>query len=189
MAAPVHAGHATGAGRLTTRGIVRLVLHPIAPTPTPVMVEEPVSEQPDHPPEPHRPRRSVDVQELAEVGIEALQYDEAGLIPVVVQQHDSGEVLMVAWADVRGAATHPRAGRGGVLQPLPPEQWHKGATSGNTQRVVDVRVDCDADVLLYLVDQGEDGVACHTGHRTCFHRRLDQGPGVDRGTRRDRARP
>jgi phosphoribosyl-AMP cyclohydrolase len=180
MAAPVHAGHATGAGRLTTRGIVRLVLHPIAPTPTPVMVEEPVSEQPDHPPEPHRPRRSVDVQELAEVGIEALQYDEAGLIPVVVQQHDSGEILMVAWADVRAVRRTLELGEAVFFSRSRQEEWHKGATSGNTQRVVDVRVDCDADVLLYLVDQGEDGVACHTGHRSCFHRRLDQGPGVER---------
>jgi phosphoribosyl-AMP cyclohydrolase len=144
------------------------------------MVEEPVSEQPDHPPEPHRPRRSVDVQELAEVGIEALQYDEAGLIPVVVQQHDSGEILMVAWADVRAVRRTLELGEAVFFSRSRQEEWHKGATSGNTQRVVDVRVDCDADVLLYLVDQGEDGVACHTGHRSCFHRRLDQGPGVER---------
>jgi phosphoribosyl-AMP cyclohydrolase len=56
------------------------------------------------------------------------------------------------------------------------ELWHKGATSGNTQRVLEIRVDCDADVVLYLVDQGLTGVACHTGERSCFHRRLAGAP-------------
>jgi phosphoribosyl-AMP cyclohydrolase len=142
------------------------------------MVEEPVPEQPDHPTDPPRPWRSLDDRDLAEVGIEALQYDEAGLIPVVVQQHDSGEVLMVAWADARAVRRTLELGETVFFSRSRQEEWHKGATSGNTQRVVDVRVDCDADVLLYLVDQGEEGVACHTGHRSCFHRRLDQGPSV-----------
>jgi phosphoribosyl-AMP cyclohydrolase len=140
------------------------------------MVEEPVSEQPDHAAGSPPSWRSVHDHDLAEVGIEALQYDEAGLMPVVVQQHDTGEVLMVAWADPPAVRRTLELGEAVFFSRSRQEQWHKGATSGNTQRVIDVRVDCDADVLLYLVDQGEDGVACHTGERSCFHRRLDQGP-------------
>ncbi len=110
------------------------------------------------------------------VELDALRFDDAGLVPVVVQQHDSGEVLMVAWADrdalqrtlALGEAVFHSRSRG--------IQWHKGATSGNIQRVLDVRIDCDADVVLYLVDQGPTGVACHTGERSCFHRRLAGAP-------------
>ncbi len=150
------------------------------------MVEEPLSEQPDHAPGPPLSRRSAHDTpgsahdtpgsahegDLPQVGIEALQYDEAGLIPVVVQQHDSGEVLMVAWADARAVQRTLELGEAVFFSRSRQEQWHKGATSGNTQRVLEVRVDCDADVLLYLVDQGAEGVACHTGERSCFHRRL-----------------
>jgi len=117
--------------------------------------------------------------DLAQVGIESLQYDEAGLIPVVVQQFDSGEVLMVAWADARAVQRTLELGEAVFFSRSRQEQWHKGATSGNTQRVLDVRVDCDADVLLYLVDQGAEGVACHTGERSCFHRRLGRAPTVE----------
>lgn len=113
--------------------------------------------------------------DLPHVGIEALQFDEAGLLPVVVQQHDTGEVLMVAWADARAVQRTLELGEAVFFSRSRQEQWHKGATSGNTQRVVEVRVDCDADVLLYLVDQGS-GVACHTGARSCFHRRLGPAP-------------
>ncbi|MFD6098801.1 phosphoribosyl-AMP cyclohydrolase [Nocardiopsis flavescens] len=89
-----------------------------------------------------------------------------GLVPAVVQQHDTGEVLMLAWMDdealyrtlTTGAATYWSRSRG--------EYWVKGATSGNTQRVVSVALDCDGDTLLVGVDQ--TGAACHTGDRTCF---------------------
>ncbi len=97
---------------------------------------------------------------------EGLVFDDAGLICTVVQQYDTGEVLMVAWMDAEalrrtlrtGAATYYSRSRG--------EYWVKGETSGNTQRVVEVRRDCDGDTLLVQVDQ--TGVACHTGTRTCF---------------------
>ncbi|TVR19346.1 MAG: phosphoribosyl-AMP cyclohydrolase [Nitriliruptor sp.] len=105
-----------------------------------------------------------------------MRFDQDGLVPVVVQQHDSGEVLMVAWADASALERTLARGEAVFYSRSRQEQWHKGATSGNTQRVLDVRVDCDADVLLYLVDQGQDGVACHTGERSCFHRRLTGTP-------------
>jgi phosphoribosyl-AMP cyclohydrolase len=95
-----------------------------------------------------------------------LQFNQAGLVCAVVQQFDSKEVLMVAWMDgealrrtlATGAATYYSRSRQAY--------WVKGETSGNTQRVVEVRRDCDGDTLLVLVDQ--QGVACHTGSRTCF---------------------
>lgn len=125
---------------------------------------------------------AVSSSELAQVGLDALQYDEAGLVPVVVQQYDSGEVLMVAWADARAVERTLELGEAVFFSRSRQEQWHKGATSGNTQRVLEVRVDCDADVLLYLVDQGAEGVACHTGERSCFHRRLGTVSGVGEPT-------
>ena len=89
-----------------------------------------------------------------------------GLVPAVVQQHDTGEVLMLAWMDDEALhrtlttrdATYWSRSRG--------EYWVKGATSGHTQRVVSVALDCDGDTLLVRVDQ--TGAACHTGDRTCF---------------------
>lgn len=102
----------------------------------------------------------------------ALLLDDDGLVPAVVQQHDTGEVLMVAWMDLEAVDRTIDTGETWFWSRSRGEYWHKGETSGNTQRVVQVRVDCDGDVLLVLVDQGA-GVACHTGERTCFHRRLD----------------
>jgi phosphoribosyl-AMP cyclohydrolase len=100
-----------------------------------------------------------------------LRFDDRGLIPAVVQQHDSGEVLMVAWMDRAALERTRELGETVFFSRSRGEQWHKGATSGNTQRVVGIRADCDGDVLLVLVDQ--QGVACHTGERSCFHRSLD----------------
>lgn len=103
----------------------------------------------------------------------ALRLDEAGLVPAVVQQHDTGEVLMVAWMDLEAVDRTLDSGETWFWSRSRQEYWHKGATSGNTQRVVEMRVDCDADVLLVLVDQG-DGAACHTGERTCFFRPITE---------------
>ena len=83
---------------------------------------------------------------------------------------------MVAWADAAAIRRTLELGEAVYYSRSRREQWHKGATSGNTQRIVGVRVDCDADVVLYLVDQGGDGVACHTGQRSCFHRHLAGAP-------------
>ena len=104
---------------------------------------------------------------------ETLRFDAQGLIPAIVQQRGTGEVLMFAWMDAEALARTLDTGEAHFWSRSRQELWHKGATSGHTQPVVDVRPDCDADVLLVTVDVPPDAVACHTGERTCFHRRLD----------------
>ncbi len=104
--------------------------------------------------------------------LQAVRFDDRGLIPAVVQQHDTGEVLMVAWMSAESLQRTRELGETVFYSRSRRELWHKGATSGNTQRVVDLRLDCDGDPLLVLVDQGGHGFACHTGARSCFHRTL-----------------
>jgi phosphoribosyl-AMP cyclohydrolase / phosphoribosyl-ATP pyrophosphohydrolase len=102
-------------------------------------------------------------------GIEALLvYDESGLVPCVIQDWRTGEVLTLAHMNEE-ALRHTRAtGELHLWSRSRQELWHKGATSGNTQAVRALRVDCDGDALLALVEPA--GPACHTGERTCFHR-------------------
>jgi phosphoribosyl-AMP cyclohydrolase len=103
-------------------------------------------------------------------GAFGLTFDDKGLIPAVVQQHDTGEVLMVAWMNEEAVRRTLETRSTWFWSRSRQEYWQKGATSGNTQAVVEVRFDCDADTLLVLVDQ--TGVACHTGERSCFYRTL-----------------
>ena len=100
-----------------------------------------------------------------------LKFDERGLIPAVVQQYDTGEVLMVAWMSAESLRLTQETGTTWFWSRSRQELWNKGATSGNMQQVKEMRVDCDADTLLVLVDS--PGPACHTGNRTCFFRTLD----------------
>ena len=102
--------------------------------------------------------------------LSALTWDAAGLIPAIVQQHDTGEVLMVAWMNAESLGKTLETSETWFWSRSRKELWHKGATSGNTQRVVEVRFDCDADTLLVMVDAA--GPACHTGERSCFFRVL-----------------
>ena len=102
-----------------------------------------------------------------------LRFDDQGLLPAVVQQHDTGEVLMVAWMSEASLARTMELGETVFYSRSRQQLWHKGATSGNTQRVVQLRLDCDGDTVLVLVDAA--GPACHTGQRTCFHRHLSAG--------------
>ena len=99
-----------------------------------------------------------------------LRRDPAGLVAAVVQQHDSGEVLMLAWMDEEAVHRTLTTGRATYWSRSRGEYWVKGETSGNRQWVREVRVDCDGDALLVLVDQ--EGAACHTGARSCFSRPL-----------------
>jgi phosphoribosyl-AMP cyclohydrolase len=95
-----------------------------------------------------------------------LKRDADGLVPAVVQQHDSLEVLMVGWMDDEALHRTLTTGRSTFWSRSRQEYWVKGETSGHRQWVKDVRLDCDGDTLLVLVDQ--EGPACHTGARTCF---------------------
>ena len=97
-----------------------------------------------------------------------LRYDERGLLPVVVQAADTGEVLMMAWASEATLTETLALGETVFFSRSRGQRWHKGETSGNVQRVVDVVADCDADVVLVRVEQAGEG-ACHTGARSCFH--------------------
>lgn len=99
-------------------------------------------------------------------GVIPVAFDAAGLVPVVVQQWDTGEVLMVAWMDAEALRRTRETGRATYWSRSRQEYWVKGETSGNAQHVREIRIDCDGDTLLLLVDQS--GVACHTGTRTCF---------------------
>ena len=95
-----------------------------------------------------------------------LKRDEAGLVTAVIQQHDSGEVLMVGWMDDEALRRTLTTGRSTFWSRSRQSYWVKGETSGNRQWVREVRLDCDGDTLLIKVDQ--EGPACHTGTRTCF---------------------
>ena len=91
----------------------------------------------------------------------------AGLVPVIVQDWHSGEVLTLAYANEEAVRRTRESGELHLYSRSRSEQWHKGATSGNTQAVRALRLDCDGDALLALVEPA--GPACHTGERTCFH--------------------
>ena len=95
-----------------------------------------------------------------------VKFDAAGLVPAIAQQHDSGEVLMLAWMNRDAVQETLRTGRVCYWSRSRGRLWRKGETSGQVQRLVDFRIDCDGDTLLLQVDQ--KGVACHTGRRNCF---------------------
>src|SRR5215207_2433615 len=96
-----------------------------------------------------------------------IAFDERGLVPVIVQDWHSGEVLTLAYANEEAVRRTRESGELHLYSRSRSEQWHKGATSGNTQAVRALRLDCDGDALLALVEPA--GPACHTGERTCFH--------------------
>jgi len=100
-----------------------------------------------------------------------IKYDANGLAPAVVQDAQTGEVLMVAWMNAEALALTRSTGLAHFWSRSRRLLWLKGETSGNTLHMQEIRVDCDADTLLLLVQPG--GPACHTGERTCFHRTLE----------------
>lgn len=95
-----------------------------------------------------------------------VRFDAAGLVPVIAQQHGSGEVLMLAWSNADTLRETLTTGRGVYYSRSRACRWVKGETSGHVQHVRGARVDCDGDTVLLEVDQ--EGAACHTGSRTCF---------------------
>ena len=99
---------------------------------------------------------------------EAVSFNADGLVAAIAQQHDTGEVLMMAWMNAEALAETLSTGRVCYYSRSRGKLWRKGESSGQTQRLIDLRIDCDGDALLLLVDQ--TGVACHTGRRSCFYR-------------------
>lgn len=111
-----------------------------------------------------------ELTEVVGLGDLPIKFDSSGLVPCVVQQEGSGEVLMVAWMNSESLRLTLETGTTWFWSRSRQELWNKGATSGNMQRVVRLLVDCDADTLVAVVDS--PGPACHTGHRSCFYREL-----------------
>ena len=105
-----------------------------------------------------------------------VRFDADGLVPAIAQQHDTGEVLMMAWMNREALEETLATGRVCYWSRSRRALWRKGETSGQVQHLKELRVDCDGDTVLALVDQ--TGVACHTGRRSCFYRRA-AGPGVE----------
>ena len=107
----------------------------------------------------------------------ALSFDANDLIPAIAQQHDTGEVLMMAWMNRESIAETLATGQVCYFSRSRGQLWRKGETSGQQQKLVELRLDCDGDTILLLVDQ--HGVACHTGRRDCFYRAARDGQLVE----------
>src|SRR4051794_5842605 len=105
--------------------------------------------------------------------LDAIRFDDRGLVPCIAQAHGTGEVLMMAWMNREAAEETLATGRVCYFSRSRGGLWRKGETSGQQQRLVDFRVDCDGDTLLALVEQ--TGVACHTGRRSCFYQAPREG--------------
>ena len=108
-----------------------------------------------------------------EAVLAAIRFDASGLVPAVAQQHDSGEVLMMAWMNADAVRETLSSSRVCYYSRSRGKLWRKGETSGQAQHLKEFRIDCDGDTVLLLVQQ--DGVACHTGRRSCFFRAVRDG--------------
>ncbi len=104
--------------------------------------------------------------------ISELKYDDKGLIPAIIQDAGDKEILMVAYMNEESLKKTLETGETWYWSRSRQEFWHKGATSGNVQKVKEICYDCDKDALLVIVEQ--TGVACHTGERSCFYRKLEE---------------
>ena len=107
---------------------------------------------------------------MSVIDMSLIKFDEKGLVPVVVQDSTTAEVLMTAWANKEALKLTADSGELTLWSRSRKELWKKGETSGNVMKVVELRIDCDGDTLLAIVDPA--GPACHTGKRTCFYRSL-----------------
>jgi len=111
-------------------------------------------------------------KKMKEELLSEIKYDANGLVPAIVQDVTTKDVLMMAWMNVESLKLTMETGETVFWSRSRQEIWHKGATSGNVQKVVEIRVDCDADTLLVFVEPA--GPACHTGERSCFFRELEK---------------
>jgi len=108
------------------------------------------------------------VTEATERALDEIKFGPDGLVPAIAQQHDTGEVLMLAWMNREAVRISLAEGRACYWSRSRQALWRKGETSGQVQRLHELRLDCDGDAVLLLVEQA--GVACHTGRRNCFFR-------------------
>lgn len=122
-------------------------------------------------------------QELShDVFMASVAFNDDGLVPAIVQDASTGQVLMMAWMNAESLRRTLAEGETVFWSRSRQSYWHKGATSGNTQRVVEARVDCDGDTLLFLVQSA--GPACHTGAVSCFYRAvMPADAGTDQATK------
>lgn len=105
------------------------------------------------------------------IGLDAIKWNANGLVPAIVQEASTGEVLMLAWMNAEALRLCLATGETHFWSRSRQKIWHKGETSGHFQRIREIRLDCDGDVLLVRVDQ--IGAACHTGQHSCFYRILN----------------
>ena len=114
---------------------------------------------------------------MAETELAEISFNDQGLVAAIAQQHDTGEILMMAWMNADSIALTLQTGQVHYWSRSRQSLWHKGESSGQTQQLMDLRVDCDGDTILLSVDQ--TGVACHTGRRNCFYRAYRNGAWVE----------
>ena len=114
---------------------------------------------------------------MKEAWLEQVKWSPDGLVPAVAQDAGSGRVLMVAWMNRDALRETVRSGEAHYWSRSRARLWHKGEESGHVQRVREVRLDCDADVIVLAVEQA-GGIACHTGRQSCFYRMLKDGEWV-----------
>ena len=110
---------------------------------------------------------------MSDTILDQIRFDSAGLVPAIAQQHDTREVLMLAWMNRDAVRETLATGRATYWSRSRQALWRKGETSGQVQTLRELRVDCDNDAILLLVDQ--HGVACHTGRRSCFYQAVRDG--------------
>jgi phosphoribosyl-AMP cyclohydrolase len=112
-----------------------------------------------------------------EAWLNKVNWSEDGLVPAIAQDADNGDILMVAWMNREALKQTVALGEAVYWSRSRKKLWHKGEESGHTQKVKEVRLDCDEDVVLLKIDQ-IGGIACHTGRRSCFFQRLEKGKWV-----------
>jgi len=113
------------------------------------------------------------VSAIGKKWLNEVKWDEQGLVPAIAQDASSGEVLMFAWMNREALEKTAQLGEAVYWSRSRRKLWHKGEESGHTQKVVEIRTDCDNDVILLKIEQ-TGGIACHTGRRGCFFNKLDE---------------
>jgi len=111
---------------------------------------------------------------VSEAWLDAVAWNAEGLVPAIAQDDHSGRILMVAWMNRQALAETARTGNAVYFSRSRGKLWRKGEESGHTQRVREIRLDCDNDVVLLQIEQ-VGGIACHTGRPSCFYQRLEDG--------------